>query len=143
MSSPTPPTVFLDRSFLLALDNGAIDVAEDRERALECYRSLVDRYEAHEIRLRARTDVLDAVSPRARTFAGFATLGKHADLLAPVERIHIAGQHRRAAARLRLPVPVEPDIALTLVLMRRESITRIATFEPAFDEFDLTVLPER
>jgi len=143
VSSPTPPTVLLDRSFLVALGNGAIDAAEDRERAVECYRSLVDRYEAREIRLRARTDVLDAVSPRARTFAGFGTLGTHADLLAPVERIHIAGQHRRAAARLRLPVAVEPDTALTLVLMRRESITQIATFEPVFEEFDLTVLPER
>ena len=145
MSSPTPPTVLLDRSFLVALGNGAIDAADDRERAIDCYRSLVDQYEAREVRLRARTDVLDAASPRARVFAGFGSLGTHADLFAPIERIHIAGQHRRAAGRLRLPVPVEADdaLTLTLVLMRRESITRIATFDPVFDEFDLSVLPAR
>ena len=59
------------------------------------------------------------------------------DLFAPVERISVAAQHRRAAARLRLPVPVSADVAVTLVVMRREGIRRIATLDPTFDAFDV------
>jgi hypothetical protein len=153
--SPTPPTVLLDRSFVEALRD---DAHEAHARVVECYRELVDDYEARRIRLRARTDVL----------------GRRDPLFAPVERIHIAAQHRRAASRLvrspigvavvvatdpsighaidpaigesgdppaDVPVLLDEDTALTLVLMRREGITRIATLDATFDAFELTVFP--
>ena len=119
MSSPTPPTVLLDRSFVGAV---ARPDHADHERVAACYRQLLDRYAAGTVRLRAHTDALPSPRP---------------DLFAPVERIPVAGQHRRAAARLHLPVPVTPEVALTLVVMRREGIRRIATLDPAFGAFDV------
>ena len=129
--SPTPPTVLIDGSFIDALT----DIAhEHHARIVACYRSMLDDYEANRIRLRARTDVIGA---------------QRSPLLAPVERIHIAGQHRRAAARLvkrlatnpAIDLTIDEDAALSLVLMRREGITRIATLDPTFDAFELTLLP--
>jgi predicted nucleic acid-binding protein len=115
----TPPTVLLDRSFLIALADAG------HERATEAgqrYTELVTRYRDHEIRLRARHDHLDEIDPEVRR-----------TLLAPVERISVARQFRRQAARLELPFEVDPDVAVTLVVMRRETIDRIATFDETFD----------
>jgi predicted nucleic acid-binding protein len=115
----TPPTVLLDRSFLAAL------VDESHERAAEAgqrYTDLVTRYRDHEIRLRARHDHLAEIDPEVRR-----------TLLAPVERISVARQFRRQADRLELPFEVDPDVAVTLVVMRRETIDRIATFDDTFD----------
>jgi predicted nucleic acid-binding protein len=115
----TPPTVLLDRSFLAAL------VDADHERATEAgqrYTELVARYCDHEIRLRARHDHLAEIDPEVRR-----------TLLAPVERISVARQFRRQAAQLELPFEVDPDVAVTLVVMRRETIDRIATFDETFD----------
>jgi predicted nucleic acid-binding protein len=126
----TPPTVLLDRSFLGAL----VDPEHpDRPAAVATYTELLDCYQRNELRLRARFDHLAATHPSGHD-------GRD-PLLAPVETIHVAGQHRRAAERLRLPVAVDPDAAITLVLLRREHITAIATFDPALAAFDLTVLP--
>ncbi|MGD9995710.1 MAG: hypothetical protein AB7L17_07525 [Ilumatobacteraceae bacterium] len=119
----TPPTVLLDRSFLEAL------VAREHDAhpvVRQCYERLVNGYERHEHRLRARHDHLVALDRPA-----------HADLLAPVEAIHVAGQFRRQASRLG--DGYEPDVALTLVVMRRERIDRIATLEPFFDTIDVVV----
>jgi len=123
----TPPTVLLDRSFL--------EVLVDRDHVQnpgtrQCYARLVDDYEAHQIRLRARADHLTDVDRQ-----------RHAALLAPVEVIHVARQYRRQAVRLavRLGDDYEPDLAVTLVVMRRESIERIATHHPYFDALDVTV----
>ena len=126
----TPPTVLLDRSFLDAL----VDPGHpDRPAAAAAYTELLDCYRRNELRLRARVDHLAAAHPNGND-------GRD-PLFAPVETIHVAGQHRRAAERLRLPVAVDPDAAITLVLLRREHITAIATFDPAMAAFDLTVLP--
>lgn len=126
----TPPTVLLDRSFLDAL----VDPGHpDRPAAAAAYTELLDCYQRNELRLRARVDHLAAAHPNGND-------GRD-PLFAPVETIHVAGQHRRAAERLRLPVAVDPDAAITLVLLRREHITAIATFDPAMAGFDLTVLP--
>ncbi|MEI6402874.1 MAG: hypothetical protein WCP59_11860 [Actinomycetota bacterium] len=126
----TPPTVLLDRSFLDAL----VDPGHpDRPVAAAAYTELLDCYQRNELRLRARVDHLAATHPSG-------DVGRN-PLFAPVETIPVAGQHRRAAQRLRLPVAVGPDAAITLVLLRREHITAIATFDPAMAAFDLTVLP--
>lgn len=125
--SPTPPTVLLDRSFIAALTDRT---HPEHGRIAACYTDLLVEYERHRIRLRARADLFDRSDP----------------LFAPVERIHVAAQHRRAALRLLEQLGIEAfsvdeDHAITLVLMRREQITRLATIDPAFDDFDLTLLP--
>jgi predicted nucleic acid-binding protein len=116
----TPPTVLLDRPFLEALADPADPLHAE---AAACYAQLVDQYEAEEIRLRAREDHLAAIDRAA-----------HGDLVAPVESISVARQFRRQA--LRLGDGYEPDLAVTLVVMRRESIDRIATFDSYFDTLD-------
>jgi hypothetical protein len=104
----TPPTVLLDRSFLDAL----VDPEHpDRPAAVAAYTELLDCYQRNELRLRARVDHLAATHP--------SDADGHNPLFAPVETIHVAGQHLRAAQRLRLPVAVDPDAAVTLVLLRR------------------------
>jgi predicted nucleic acid-binding protein len=119
----TPPTVLLDRSFLEAL----IDSSHEAHAAARaCYERLVNGYERHEHRLRARNDHLASVDRPT-----------HADLLAPVEAIHVVKQYRRQAERLGSDL--EPDVAVTLVVMRRERIERIATLDPFFDTLDVTV----
>lgn len=115
----TPPTVLLDRSFLAAL----VDASHERTaEAGQRYTELVARYRDHEIRLRARHDHLAEIDPEVRR-----------TLLAPVERISVARQFRRQAASLELPFDVDPDVTVTLVVMRRETIDRIATFDETFD----------
>jgi hypothetical protein len=54
--------------------------------------------------------------------------------VAPVESISVARQFRRQASRLG--DGYEPDLAVTLVVMRRESIDRIATLDAFFDTID-------
>jgi predicted nucleic acid-binding protein len=119
----TPPTVLLDRTFLGALVDPGHDGHAD---ARTCYSRLLDEYEANRVRLRARSDVLHDVERDV-----------HHDLLAPVEPISVAKQFRRQAARLG--DAYEPDVAVTLVVMRRESIERIATFDPFYDTIDVVV----
>jgi hypothetical protein len=119
----TPPTVLLDRSFLEAL----IDAEHEHHAiARDSYERLLDEYEANRIRVRARADHLATVDG--------ATSG---EVLAPVETIHVARQYRRQAHRLA--GGYEPDVAVTMVVMRRESIDRIATFLPFFHTIDVTV----
>ncbi|MEX1105392.1 MAG: hypothetical protein WEB78_04280 [Ilumatobacteraceae bacterium] len=116
----TPPTILLDRTFLAALADAS---HEHADRAGERYAALVQRYRDHEIRLRARQDHLAEIDQSVRR-----------TLLAPVERISVARQFRRQADRLDLPFGVEPDVAVTLVVMRRESIAGIASFDESFDQ---------
>jgi predicted nucleic acid-binding protein len=119
----TPPTVLLDQPFLEALIDPAFD---NHAAARHCYQRLLDEYEPNKIRLRARADHLAAVDRQ-----------HHRDLLAPVETIHVARQFRRQAERL--DGDYSPDVAITLVVMRRESIERIATFNEVFDTIEVTV----
>ncbi len=115
----TPPSVLVERSLLVALS----DLLDSRvSAASECYLGLVDRYERHEIRLRARADHLEATPPELR-----------GTLFAPIETVHVAAQFKRAAARLELPFEFDSDMAVTLVVMRRERIKRIATLDRRFD----------
>ena len=117
----TPPTVLLDGSFLDALadqDHEWHAVAED------IYRSLLDAYQRHEVRVRARTDHLRRHSQVRRT------------LFAPVDTISVARQYERAGAQLERTADVATDAAVTLVVMKREKIRRIATFDPTFSDFE-------
>jgi len=121
----TPPSVLLDESFLIALldrDHAASEVAH------ECYAELIQQFERHEVRLRARHDHLARHASQHRRTA-----------LAPVAKVHVAAQHHRAAKRLDLPFEVEHDLAVTLVIMRRERIDRVASFHPIFESLDVTL----
>ena len=115
----TPPTILVDGTFLDALTS-----ADDEWHALarDLYGTLVDSYERHEVRLRARGDHLAGHTEHRRT------------LLAPVESIPVARQYLRAAERLTASLGVATDAALSLVIMKRERIRRIATFDPTFSE---------
>jgi predicted nucleic acid-binding protein len=122
----TPPSVLVEGSLLTALS----ELADDRiSAAAECYVDLLGRYERHEIRIRARADHLAATPRELRR-----------TLFAPIEPVHIAAQFRRAAARLEMPFEFDPDMALTLVVMRRERINSIATLDRRFDAVKFAVI---
>jgi predicted nucleic acid-binding protein len=117
----TPPTVLIDETFLAAL--GDAD-HEWHAVAVELYGMLVDEYERDEVRLRARTDHLRRHPEHRRT------------LFAPIESMSVARQYERAGAALKSSADVSADVAVTLVMMKREKIRRIATLDPAFSEFE-------
>lgn len=119
--------MLLDDSFLAALLNRH---DEHSPAAHACYADLVAQYEQNLLRLRARHDHLGRHPAAARQ-----------SILAPVETVYIAGQHHRQARRLELPFEADYDVAVTMVIMRRERIERIATFNAVFDLLDVTVHP--
>lgn len=123
----TPPSVLLDATFLAAVVDPEHDAASE---VAEAYLQLLDDYEAHRVRLRARRDHLTAVAPELRR-----------TLLSPVQGISVAHQYRRAAQRLVTPVEMTEDERITLVVMRRERIDRIGTLAPAFAAFDVRIHP--
>jgi predicted nucleic acid-binding protein len=116
----TPPSVLVDATFLEALTNPA---SASGAVARETYASLIDAYERHELRLRSRADHLQPFSADRRT------------LFAPIETMSVARQYVRAAEDVRRSLGVGGDAAITLVMMKRERIRRIATFDPVFAEF--------
>lgn len=124
----TPPSVLLDATILAAV----LDPEHpEASIAAEVFLELVDGFQRHHIRLRARRDHLAPIERRVRR-----------SLLSPVQAIHVAPQHRRAAERLTAPVELSADQRITLVVMRRERIDRIATLDPAFAAFDVRLHPE-
>lgn len=123
------PSVLIDVSMLQAL----VDPADGRHvHARRVYAALVDRYERNEIRLRARVDHVRSLDASWRR-----------TLLAPIESISVAAQYRRAATRLRVPAPLDDDVAITLVVMRRERIRSIATYHQAFEAFDMELVADQ
>lgn len=122
MSRLDPPKVLLDRTFLAALTD---PLDPNHERARLTYLRLLDEYEAEQVLLVATSD---AAEP-----------GLRRTLLAPVDVLHVAGQHRRAATRTRADLPA--DLAVDAVLCHRERIRRIATFDPRWAAFDVDLEP--
>jgi predicted nucleic acid-binding protein len=117
----TPPSVLIDATFLAALADAD---HEWRAVAIDVYGMLVEDYERHEVRLRARTDHLRRHPEHRRS------------LFAPIESMSVARQYERAGAALQSSVDVSADAAVTLVMMKREKIRRVATFDPTFSEFE-------
>lgn len=113
-----PPSVLLDRSFVVALTD--IDDT-NHAGAVQRYAELIDLYEKGLRLLWIRSDHL-------------SELGGRTPLLAPLQTMHVAGQHRHAAHGI---TDVDPDVAVTLVLARRLKIAELATFDPKYDLFDL------
>jgi predicted nucleic acid-binding protein len=128
----TPPSILLDRGFLVAL---AHPTAPDHERAVSTYRVLLDDHDHDRHRLVARGDHLAAFDATTRR-----------TLFAPVDALHVAAQHRRAAARaLDEPHPEVPeldgDLATTLVLLARERIAAVVSFDPRLSAIEVDVIP--
>ena len=122
-----PPKVLLEQSFLLALSDPR---HVDHERCAARYLDLVEEYRCERILLVAVSDHLDE-------FRGFW----HRGMLAPVDRLWVGFQHRRAARRLAATVGWPPAVELTLVMCERHRIRRMVTLDATFEQYDLELLP--
>ena len=118
-----PPSTLLDESFLLAL----VDADDDNhDQAVAIYRTMIVDFVAQRCLLVARADHLKAVdSP---------------DLFAPIDKLHVARQHRTAAATLVERTGVGPDQAITLVLIQRNRIRKLATFDVQMKAYDIEIV---
>jgi len=116
--------VLLDDTFIHALLDA--DAAAHAD-AGALYGELIDRYENERDRLFALSSVLADLPAELRRGA-----------LAPVLTLHVAAQHRRAAAMIG--GPLSPFVALSLVMMQRERIRTVASATYEFDQFDVEVL---
>lgn len=127
MSRLDPPTVLLDHTFLAALTDHEEPFHAE---AVAAYAELLDRYERAEVLLTATSDVLGLLSPAIRT-----------SLFAPVQELRIAEQHRNAALDVTGPSADDPELATLLVVLRREKIRHVATFDTRLHRFDLVLIP--
>lgn len=116
--------VLLDDSFVNALL--ATDVAAHAD-ACALYGQLVDNYAAGRDRLFALSTVLGDVPQEFRRNA-----------LAPVETVHVAEQHRAAAREIT--AQISPQTALSMVMLRRERMSAVATATHEFDPLHTEVL---
>jgi LmbE family N-acetylglucosaminyl deacetylase len=122
-----PPKVLLEQSFLVALTDAR---HPDHERCAAIYRDLVEQYRREEVLLVAVSDHLDE-------FRGFA----HRGLLAPLDRLWVGFQHRRAARRMAGTDAWPPAVELTLVMCERHRVQTMVTLDPAFEPYDIELLP--
>lgn len=120
-----PPKVLLEQSFLHAVADSS---NANHEAAAAQYLELVAQYEAEEILLVA-----------VRTHLGELVGLDRKHVFAPVDRLWVGFQHRRAAARSL--VADNPAFALTLVMAQRHRVRTVASFDPRFLDYELTVLP--
>jgi predicted nucleic acid-binding protein len=118
-----PPSTLLDESFLSAVVDADDDNHDD---AVAIYRSLIDEFVAQRCLLVGRADHLKAIA--------------RPDLFAPIDKLHVARQHRTAAATLVERTGVGPDQAITLVLIQRYRIRRLATFDVHMMAYDIDII---
>lgn len=117
-----PPSSLLDVTFLTAVAD-ADDANHDE--AVGLYRTMVDDFVEQRCLLVARSDHLAAVA--------------NPDLFAPVDKMHVARQHRNAADELVRNTGIDLDVAITLVLVRRSKIRKVATFDERLTIYDIDV----
>ena len=121
-----PPSYLLDLSFLIALADGD-DVKHDDAEAI--FTALVDDFVQQRCLLVARADHLEAVD--------------NPDLFAAIDKLHVARQHRSAAADLVERTGVGLDDAITMVLIHRYRIRKLASFDEALARYDIeTITPD-
>lgn len=118
-----PPSVLLDHSFLAAVADAG---DADHDEAVSVYHVLIDDFLAQRHLLVARADHLAAVA--------------NADLFAPIDKLHVARQHRNAADELVRGAPVDIDVAITLVMIHRCKVRRVASFDPRLARYDLDLI---
>jgi len=115
-----PPSYLLDKTFLVAL----ADVSDtNHDEAKLIYRSLIDDFVAQRCLLVARSDHLDEVA--------------NPELFAAVDKLHPARQHRNAAKKMVEASGIEMDLAVTLVLIKRHKIRKVATFDDRLARYDV------
>jgi predicted nucleic acid-binding protein len=124
-----PPRVLIDSSFIAALTNHDEPFHAD---AVAEYGDLLDRYEREEVLLAATSDSLRGLAPNVR-----------ASLFAPVDELRIAEQHRNASLDVYGASAEDPDFATLLVVIHREGVSAVASFDARFDRFDIAVRPTR
>jgi predicted nucleic acid-binding protein len=118
-----PPSYLLDKSFLVAL----ADVDDpNHDEAKELYRGLIDDFVAQRCLLVARADHLAQVDSQ--------------QLFAATDKLHVARQHRNAAEKMVETFGIEMDLAITLVLVRRYKLRKVATFDDRFAGYDVTLI---
>jgi predicted nucleic acid-binding protein len=118
-----PPSVLLDLTFLTAVtDTGD----PNHDEAVAIYRTLIDDFLAQRHLVVARADHLAIVDKP--------------DLFASIDKLHVARQHRNAANELMRSTPVDPDLAITLVLVHRMKVRRVATFDDRLVHYDLDLV---
>lgn len=120
-----PPKVLLEKSFLHAVADSSN--ANHAAAATE-YLDLVAQYEAEEI-------LLVAVHTHLGELVGL----DRSHVFAPVDRLWVGRQHRRAVARSR--IADDAEFALTMVMAERHRVRTVATFDSRFLDYELTVLP--
>lgn len=128
-----PPTVFIDASFVRALTD---PTSAHHVAATTIYRSLVEQFRDERVLLVAAEATLSAVPRPIR-----------ATLLAPIAKAHVAGRFRSAAVRMldtaggsiERGLAVDLDFATQLVLLQRERIERVATFDTRFEQYEVTI----
>ena len=118
-----PPSTLLDHSFLLAIVDADDDNHDD---AVAIYRTLIDDFVAQRCLLVGRADHIKALD--------------HSDLFAPIDKLHVARQHRTAAATLVERTGIGPDQAITLVLFQRHRIRKLATFDVQMMAYDIDII---
>ena len=120
-----PATVLVDPTFVEAL----VDPTSSRhEAASAMYRRLVEQYRSERVLLVATAPSLHLVPRETRR-----------SLLAPVTAVHVAQRYRWAARRITAMDTTDVEFTTLLVLLRREKIHRIATFDPRFAATDVDV----
>jgi predicted nucleic acid-binding protein len=118
-----PPSYLLDRTFLVAL----ADVDDpNHDEAKESYRRLIDDFVAQRCLLVARADHLASVDAP--------------QLFAAVDKLHVARQHRNAAKKMVRASGIDLDLAITLVLIRRYKLRKVAGFDERFAGYDITLI---
>lgn len=137
--SMDPPKVLLEQSFLRAVADPS---HPQHSAAAAAYSTLVDAYEREEALLLAVGDHLRehdlGASPTTLQRVAWFLRRPRQGVFAPVDPLYVGFQHRRAAARTAAD---ETGVALTLVMLSRYGVRRIATLHPAFAEFDLDLTP--
>jgi len=118
-----PPSYLLDRSFLVALT----DVDDPHhDEAKDLYRGLIDDFLAQRCLLMARADHLAAVdSPQ---------------LFAAVDKLHVARQHRNAAEKMVDKSGIDTDLAITLVLIQRYKLRKVAGFDERLAGYQIELI---
>lgn len=137
--SMDPPKVLLEQSFLRAVaDPGHPRHAE----AAMSYAAMIDAFEREEVLLVAVGDHLRELdlgpAPSTQQRVAWFLRRQRRGLFAPVDPLYVGFQHRRAAARTAVD---DPGVALTLVMLSRHGVRRVATLNDAFAAFDLELTP--
>jgi predicted nucleic acid-binding protein len=118
-----PPSILFDLTFLSAV---ADTDHTNHDEATSLFRTLIDDFVDQRFLLVARADHLAAAA--------------NANLFAPIDKIHVARQHRNAAAELAARTEIDIDLAITLVLLQRNRIRKVASFDERLENYDLDIL---